>query len=67
MLIYKITKKDLFVLLYGLNPFVLFEALVNVHNDIAINLYEKYNFKEVGKRTKYYNGIDDALIMTKKL
>lgn len=40
---------------------------VNVHNDIAIKLYKKYNFKEVGRRTKYYNGADDALIMTKKL
>lgn len=37
---------------------------VNVHNKIAINLYKKYEFKEVGKRPKYYNGIDDALIMT---
>ena len=40
---------------------------VNVHTDIAIKLYKKYNFKEVGRRTKYYNGADDALIMTKKL
>ena len=40
---------------------------VNVHNDIAIKLYEKYNFKEVGRRTKYYNNTDDALIMTKEL
>lgn len=37
---------------------------VNVHNDIAIKLYKKYNLKEVGKRTKYYNNTDDALIMT---
>ena len=37
---------------------------VNVHNDIAIKLYKKYNFKEVGRRNKYYNGTDDALIMT---
>lgn len=40
---------------------------VNVHNNIAIKLYQKYDFKEVGRRTKYYNGTDDALIMTKKL
>ena len=40
---------------------------VNVHNDIAINLYKKYEFKEVGKRPKYYNGVDDALIMTKEI
>ena len=40
---------------------------VNVHNEIAINLYKKYDFKEVGKRPKYYNNIDDALIMTKEI
>lgn len=40
---------------------------VNVHNDIAINLYKKYNFKEVGKRQKYYNNTDDAIIMTLEL
>ena len=37
---------------------------VNEHNEPAINLYKKYNFVEVGKRTKYYNNIDDAIIMT---
>jgi len=37
---------------------------VNVHNESAINLYKKYNFKEVGKRNKYYNNTDDAIIMT---
>jgi len=40
---------------------------VNVHNEIAIKLYKKYKFKEVGKRTKYYNGVDDAIIMTLEL
>lgn len=39
ILIYKITKKNLFVLLYGLNPFILFEALSNVHNDIFMILF----------------------------
>lgn len=37
---------------------------VNVHNEIAINLYKKYNFREIGKRPKYYYNSDDALIMT---
>lgn len=37
---------------------------VNIHNDIAIKLYQKYNFKEIGKRPKYYYNTDDALIMT---
>ena len=40
---------------------------VNVNNKIAINLYKKYNFKEVGTRKKYYKGLDDATIMTLKL
>lgn len=35
-LIYKITHKKFFVLLYGLNPFILFEAIANVHNDIYV-------------------------------
>lgn len=38
-LIYKITRKKLFAILYGLNPFILFEALSNVHNDIFIVLF----------------------------
>lgn len=40
---------------------------VNVNNIIAINLYKKYNFKEVGRRKRYYNNMDDAIIMTYKL
>ena len=40
---------------------------VNVNNLPAINLYKKYQFKEVGLRKKYYNNIDDAIIMTLEL
>lgn len=40
---------------------------VNEKNIIAINLYEKFGFKKVGLRKKYYNGIDDAIIMTRKI
>ena len=39
VLIYKITKKNFWVLLYGLNPFILFEALSNTHNDIFVILF----------------------------
>lgn len=38
---------------------------VNNTNLPAINLYKKFKFEEVGCRKKYYNGTDDALIMTK--
>lgn len=32
-------------------------------NEVAINLYKKFGFKQVGLRPKYYNGID-ALLFT---
>lgn len=37
---------------------------VNVENTIAIKLYKKYNFVEVGTRKKYYNNLNDAILMT---
>ena len=40
---------------------------VNINNKIAINLYKKFKFDEIGIRKKYYNNINDAIIMTKKL
>ena len=40
---------------------------VNEKNYIAINLYKKFGFEQVGVRKKYYNGIDNAIIMTKKI
>lgn len=33
----------------------------------AQNLYQKYGFKVLGRRKKYYNGTEDAIIMTKDL
>ena len=36
LLVYKITRKRIFLLLYGLNIFILFEGLSNVHNDLWI-------------------------------
>lgn len=40
---------------------------VNSNNVAALKLYEKFGFKLVGLRKKYYNNIDDAIIMTKDL
>lgn len=36
---------------------------VNEKNIIAQKLYKKYNFIKIGIRKKYYNNIDDAIIM----
>ena len=38
---------------------------VDETNDTAIFLYKRQGFKEVGRRKKYYKGINDAIIMTK--
>lgn len=40
---------------------------VNEQNFLAINLYDKFKFEHVGIRKKYYNGQDDAIIMSKKI
>lgn len=39
---------------------------VNSNNEPAIKLYEKFGFKKVGLRKKYYNNTDDAIIMTRR-
>ena len=39
---------------------------VNENNTVAIGLYGKFGFKIEGKRVKFYNGVDDALIMWKR-
>lgn len=42
-----------------------FTLEVNVENTPAIKLYEKFGFKNLGVRKKYYNNTTDAYIMTK--
>lgn len=37
---------------------------VNENNNSAIHLYEKFGFSTVGVRKKYYNNIDNAIIMS---
>jgi len=37
---------------------------VNEKNIPAIKLYEKFNFKKLGIRKKYYNNSENAIIMT---
>ena len=38
-LIYKISNKKIFTLLYGLNPFILIEGIACVHNDMFVALF----------------------------
>ena len=42
-----------------------FTLEVSVENTPAIKLYEKFGFKNLGIRKKYYNNTTDAYIMTK--
>lgn len=43
-LIYKITHKKMFTLLYGLNPYILIEGIACVHNDIFVVLFTLASF-----------------------
>lgn len=38
-LLYKISNKKIFSLLYGINPFILIEGIAHVHNDIFVILF----------------------------
>ena len=40
---------------------------VNSKNVPAIKLYEKNGFIQIGIRKKYYNNIDDAILMQKNI
>lgn len=40
---------------------------VNEKNLIAIKLYEKFGFKKIAYRKKYYNNIDTAILMQKNI
>lgn len=40
---------------------------VNENNLYALKLYDKFNFDHIGIRKKYYNGKNDAIIMSKNL
>lgn len=37
---------------------------VNINNIAAITLYKKFGFMQVGNRKKYYNGSEDAILMS---
>ena len=56
-LIYKITKRKLIVLIYGLNPFILLESIVNVHNDIFMVFFILLVFYELLKRKNILKSI----------
>lgn len=39
---------------------------VNENNIKAIKFYQRYNFKEINRRNKYYDNLYDAIIMERK-
>ena len=40
---------------------------VNENNEYAIKLYKKFKFQEIGRRKKYYNGTETAIIMARNI
>ena len=51
----------------GKNACAEIDLEVNERNLPAIRLYEEYDFKVVGRRPKFYNNTDDAVLMRKTL
>lgn len=49
-LIYKLSNKKIFTLLYGLNPFILIEGIACVHNDMFVILFTLASFYFLLKR-----------------
>jgi ribosomal-protein-alanine N-acetyltransferase len=45
----------------------LLELEVRSNNHAAIALYERFGFWRTGLRTRYYEGVDDAVLMEKHL
>ena len=40
---------------------------VRVSNKVAISLYEKYGFKKISVREKYYENVEDAYVMQREV
>lgn len=56
-LIYKITNKKIFTLLYGLNPFILIEGIACVHNDMFVILFVLLSFYFLLKKKNLYASV----------
>ncbi len=63
-IIYKITNRKKFVAIYGLNPFVLFEFLSNVHNDIIVVFFMLLAIYFVRKKHKIIPAICTLALAT---
>ena len=56
-IIYKLSKRKLHVLIYGLNPFILLESIINVHNDIFMIFFILLVFYELLKKKSIIKSI----------
>lgn len=56
-LLYRISNKKIFPLLYGLNPFVLIEGIANVHNDMFVVFFMLLSIYEVYKKKNLLLGV----------
>ena len=63
-LIYKITKKKIFSVIYGLNPYILMEFLGMVHNDIVVVLFVLLAFYFLKKKKNIFASIIFLAIAT---
>ena len=63
-LIYKITNKKFFTIMFGLNPFILFEFLTNVHNDIFLVFFILLGIYFIKNKRNIYLAVASLAIAT---
>lgn len=63
-LIYKISRKKIFPLIYGLNPFILIEGIANVHNDLFVVFFMLLAIYEVFRKKKLTLGLLSLALAT---
>ena len=64
LLIYKITRKKFFTMLFALNPFILFEFLSNVHNDLFLAFFVLLAIYFVKNRKKLWLSVASLAVAT---
>lgn len=60
-LIYKVTGKKIFAIIYGLNPFVLLEGIMCVHNDLFVVMFTLFSLYFMKKKKLWISMVFLAL------
>lgn len=63
-LIYKISRKKIFTLIYGINPFILIEGIANAHNDMFVAFFMLLSIYFIYRKKKLTLGLISLALAT---